>query len=207
MNCERTESLMMDFLYGEISEKMPGGFFEHLDECERCSAHLQDLRYLRSLIKEIPVVTNPSSVWKYPPWINHSRRSLSKWYWATAAIIILAVFLLFAVLNTSFQYKQGVITLRFGSDREPVTQELAVSFPDHELSSQEVEGLVQYITYLENRRNAEQVILTDQFENLANSTLNEFRKRDEMLQWLINNYALRSGQLQGQILPTSQEER
>ena len=63
---------------------------------------------------------------------------------------------------------------------------LGSSLIEQELSKKDIEKILRYINYMENKYNAERNIITVQLENLASSTLQEFRKRDEMLQWLIN---------------------
>lgn len=194
MNCERAESLMMDFIYGEISDEIPKDFFRHLNECEKCSGRLRDLRHLRSLIKKIPEITDSSITWKSPHGVSSMGKSRLKWYLATAAVIVLTILSLFVGLNTTFQYNRGAVTLRLGTEKQASLPEYEASLSDHKLSYKELEGILRYINYLENRQNVERVIFTEQLESLANSTLHEFSKRDKMLQWLISNYEFKSEQ-------------
>ena len=208
MNCERAENLMMDFLYREKSAEMPKGFFGHLEDCQRCSTLLNDLKSICRLVRDIPDITDTSreTIQDFPGASRKANKPV-RWYWATAAIVVLAVLSVLAALNSSIKYQQGVIALRLGPERETTVSEYAVTLSGSSSSEKDIEGLLRYINYLENRRNLDQNVLTDQIEILANTTLHEFRKRDEMFQWLINNYPQQSGQPSGQINPVSSERR
>lgn len=185
MNCERTESLMVDFLYGELSDDNAAEFFKHMNSCEKCPRNLNELSHLRTLMKNIPEITDPSMKWQSPPKASRPEKSRAKWYWAAAAVIMLAGLSLFVVFNTSFRYEQGVVSLTFGTERLASLPETGSSLTEQELSKKDIEKILRYINYMENKYNAERDIITVQLENLASSTLHEFRKRDEMLQWLI----------------------
>ncbi len=186
MNCERTESLMMDFLYGELSDDNAVEFFKHLNSCEKCSRDLNELSHLRTLIKNIPEITDPSMKWQSPLKVSRPEKSRAKWYWAAAAVIVLAGLSLFVVFNTSFRYEQGVVSLTFGTERLATLPETGTSLKEQELSKKDIEKILWYINYMENKYTTERNIITVQLENLASSTLQEFRKRDEVLQWLIS---------------------
>ena len=186
MNCERTESLMMDFLYGELSDDDAVEFFRHVHSCEKCSRNLNELSHMRTLMKNIPEITDPSMKWQSPPMVSRPGKNRAKWYWAAAAVFVLAGLSLFVVFNTSFRYEQGVVSLTFGTERLATLPETGSSLIEQELSKKDIEKILRYINYMENKYNAERNIITVQLENLASSTLQEFRKRDEMLQWLIN---------------------
>jgi len=186
MNCERTESLMVDFIYGELSDDDTAEFFKHLNSCEKCSRNLNELSHMRTLMKNIPEITDPSMKWHSPLKPSRPEKNHAKWYWAAAAVIVLASLSLFVVFNTSFRYEQGVVSLTFGTERLATLPETGASLTEQELSKKDIEKILRYINYMENKYNAERDIITVQLENLASSTLQEFRKRDEMLQWLIN---------------------
>ena len=94
-----------------------------------------------------------------------------KWCFAAAAVIVLTVLSLFVGLNTSFHYDQGALTLRFGTEKKQTVPDYAANLQKQQLSSEELEGILHYINYLENRQNLERVIFTEQLESLANSTL------------------------------------
>ncbi len=195
MNCERTESLMMDFLYGELSDDNSIEFFKHLNSCEKCSRNLNELSHLRTLMKNIPEITDPSMKWHSP-----LKSSRPKWYWAAAAVIILAGLSLFVVFNTSFSYEQGVVSLTFGTERLATLPDAGASLTEQELSKKDIEKILRYINYMEKKYTAERDIITVQLDNLASTTMQEFRKRDEMFQWLIN-YS------QVNVEPASQQEK
>ncbi|MFC1694145.1 anti-sigma factor family protein [Candidatus Latescibacterota bacterium] len=201
MNCEHAENLMLDFLYGEISDEQAKEFLQHLNMCDKCSGCLRDLKNLRNLIQKIPKITDSSITYKSPHWVRKTERRHRRWYAPIAAALVLIVLSIFVVLNTSFQYERGTITLRFGNVKQASLSEYPASIPDYKISGEELDMILQYINYLENKQNAERIILTGQLENFANTTLREFRRRDEMLEWLVTNYAVMSEQ------PTSSQER
>jgi len=186
MNCEQTESFMIDFLYGELSDNNAAEFFRHLNSCEKCSRNLNKLSHLRTLMKNIPEITDPSMKWHSPLKVSRPEKSRAKWYWAAAAVLVLAGLSLFVVFNASFRYEQGVVSLSFGTERLATLPETEPSLTEQELSKQDIEKILRYINYMENKYDAERDIITVQLEDLASSTLQEFRKRDEMLQWLFN---------------------
>ena len=200
MNCKQTESLMVDFLYGELSNDLTKEFYQHLHECDKCSGNLNDLVHLRKLLKEIPEITDPAIKWKSPHWVNRMKICRLKWYLAAAAVIVLTSLSLFVVFNTSFHYEQGVIALKFGTEKQAALPESGARLTGYDLTTEDVEKIFRYINYLENKQHAERIILTEQLENLASSTLHEFQKRDKMLHWLISYSNLN-------VEPASSQER
>ncbi|MBN1293295.1 MAG: zf-HC2 domain-containing protein [Candidatus Latescibacteria bacterium] len=184
MNCERIESLMVDFLYGEMSDEMSKEFIKHLSECDNCSRNFNELRQVRTLLGKIPEISDQSLNWQTPGENHRKKNNHLRWYFAAAAVLVLTALSLFVALNTSIQYRQGVIVLRFGTNAQPVLTEAEEKTTEPAISSGDVEKLIQYINYLEEKQNAERIIISDQLENLASTTMYELKKRDQIIQLL-----------------------
>ena len=188
MNCDRIENVMMDFLYGELPDEMSKEFMKHMSECDKCSRKFNELRQVRTFLGKIPEISDQSQNWQTPGENHRKKNNHLRWYFAAAAVLVLTALSLFVALNTSIQYRQGVIVLRFGTDAQPVLTEAEQKTTEQVISSDDIEKLIQYINYLEEKQNAERMIISGQLENLASTTMYELQKRDKMIQ-LIASYS------------------
>src|SRR5262245_45191567 len=56
MRCEEAREHIPDHIAGALASSLEGRLFEHLEECDRCRAEIQDVRQLWSDLEEIPPV-------------------------------------------------------------------------------------------------------------------------------------------------------
>jgi hypothetical protein len=188
MNCEKAKIHMVEFLYGEISNDIAEELYKHLQECEKCSDTINEMKHINRLMHKIPKISDSSIIWKTPHLVNKSEHQYYKVFITSAAVIVLAILSLFVILNTSYNYENGVVSVKFGTEKQSIPSEFESTYSPHVLTNSEVDEILQYFNDFENKYNTEHIMLATQYEKLANSIMYEFQKRDEILQWLLSNY-------------------
>ncbi|MBI4442982.1 MAG: zf-HC2 domain-containing protein [Acidobacteria bacterium] len=117
MNCQQSQSVLLEYLMEEIAPQEREQIQQHLENCEVCSAELGRLRQTVTLLargetqEEIPrqirLVAEPTGWWQ------GFRRSGAQMALAGSALVCLAIALL-ALLQTTISYRQGNLEIAFG---------------------------------------------------------------------------------------------
>jgi hypothetical protein len=155
MKCEQIQSLVMDFLYDEISEEDREIFIAHLSQCESCQKELESLKNTSHFLQQwedIDPDFNVVMVTKKVSWL-----SLIKERWVQLlpkpkqivyglAYVAVGIFLILAIANTEISYRQGEFKMSMGLFSRPSSQEKA----DNLLNQEFVEQLHQENYYLMN---------------------------------------------------------
>lgn len=121
--CEEIRSLMMDYIYDEISEADSNAFELHLSECPECRAEVESLKRTSCILGEwvepepdirvIAVKEKPSAYLKLKELISNWVSRPKKLAYGFAYTFT-AVFLLIAFANTEISLNNGVFNMRMG---------------------------------------------------------------------------------------------
>ncbi len=57
--CDRVRPLLVDYLYGELDQREAARIRAHIDSCQGCSRHLQELEQTRLAMASLPALTPP----------------------------------------------------------------------------------------------------------------------------------------------------
>ncbi|MBI4464065.1 MAG: zf-HC2 domain-containing protein [Acidobacteria bacterium] len=125
MNCQQSQTVLLDYLLEEISTGERGKIQEHLGSCDSCTAELERLRQTVALLvrgepkEEIPrqirLVAEPVGRWA-GFWRSGSQVAFAGSALACLAIAVLALF------HTTISYQQGKLDIAFGV--RPASQSL-----------------------------------------------------------------------------------
>ena len=81
MKCDQMHSLMIDYLYDEISDKNRGILESHLATCEKCSAEINTLKSTSKILQKWEDVEpdfNLVMVSEKVTWLNNLKEKLEK---------------------------------------------------------------------------------------------------------------------------------
>jgi len=155
MNCEQAQSLLMDYLYDEISDEDRLLFQAHLSQCESCQQELESLRQTSTLLQQWEDVTpdfNVVMVTEKVSWLGRLVQGIGNYLpkprkiAAGVAIAVAGLFLLLAIANTEISYRQGEFKMSLGLFSKPADRGTTVSTVD----PQWVEQLQKQNYYLMN---------------------------------------------------------
>ena len=186
MNCEQFQNHLMDFMYGETPEKMPEGFYQHFEVCEKCSAILHDQRQAGDLVKDIPDISFSESVWKFPVHpVQKEKPARKHWYFrylATAAMVMFIAVSTFMLLHSSVRYKDGGLTVRFGGEKYTGEQPLATAQGKLKFS------LPEESTALLDRKNSQNIFAYSKDSFYPDVSNKELRELVQYVRQLENRY-------------------
>jgi hypothetical protein len=132
MKCEQFRSLMMDFLYDEMSEEDRISFNSHLSQCEECRKEVESLRFTSRILRQWEDVDhdiNVIPVKDKPLWITRFKDSILNLFSRPRKIAtglaygFAAIFLLLAIANAEISFKDGDFKLSMGLLPRPEQQE------------------------------------------------------------------------------------
>lgn len=129
MSCKDMQSLLMDFLYDEISDADRELFLAHLADCKSCQQDYISLKRTSSILQEWEDVNpdfNIIVVNEKSHWANYLKDLLAKLiprpkklaYGVIGSLV--GIFLLLAAANTEISYQQQEFKLRLGLFQKPV---------------------------------------------------------------------------------------
>lgn len=132
MKCERFRSLIMDFLYDDISEEDRISFNLHLSQCEECRKEVESLKLTSRILRQWEDVDPDINAIPFsykPSWILRLKNSISgllphpRKIAIGLACIFTGIFLLLAIANTEISFKDGNFKLSMGLLSHPARQE------------------------------------------------------------------------------------
>ena len=121
MKCERIHTLMMDYLYDELSKEDKEAFISHLEECNECRKEVESLKNTSGILQQwretepdiniIAVKEKPSSFKVFKDFIGNNVFRPKKLA-AGFACAFLAIFLFLALANTEISVNNGNFNMR-----------------------------------------------------------------------------------------------
>lgn len=149
MSCKEMRSLLMDFLYEEISAADRELFLGHLATCKSCQQDYIDLRRTSRMLQEWEDV-NPDFnfivVNEKSHWANYLKDLLAKLIPRPRKLVygvigsLVGIFLLLAAANTEISYQSKEFKLRLGLFQKPTS---ATSSADYLATQRLIEQLQQ----------------------------------------------------------------
>jgi len=119
MNCDRANELLMDLVYGELSDEEARDVEQHAASCPKCATELRELRLGRSLMAKYrgdePAIVTATPGW--PPRLR-LRRFIASVTAAAAAILIGVVV---------WMFHESTIPPAYGQSGPPVITQTGVS--------------------------------------------------------------------------------
>lgn len=99
MNCNELESMLIDYLEGDLKAARVEEMLNHLEQCESCRRVFQAYqeqdehlhRYYKIQAERMPAPQNPLTSPRVEDRARPSRYSFKQWAWAAAALILIAL--------------------------------------------------------------------------------------------------------------------
>ncbi|MDZ7263991.1 MAG: zf-HC2 domain-containing protein [candidate division KSB1 bacterium] len=148
MSCKDMQSLLMDFLYDEISDADRELFLAHFARCKSCQQEYIALKRTSGILQEWEDVDpdfNFIVVNEKRHWTDYLKDLLAKLLpqpkIVTYGVIgsVVGIFLLLAAANTEISYQQQQFRIRFGLFQKPISAEQT----DHLATQRLIEQLQQ----------------------------------------------------------------
>jgi hypothetical protein len=132
MKCEEIRSLMMDYLYNELSEEDRDAFISHLAICHDCRKVAESLKTVSNILQQWEDVDTEINIMPFRDnrsWILRLKDSLSSFLPSPGkmslglAYGLAAIFLVLSVASTEISFKDGNFKMSMGFLSRPEQQE------------------------------------------------------------------------------------
>ena len=141
MNCEQIRTLMMDYLYDELSNEDREEFISHLDQCKECNMEAESLKTTTGILQQwgeieddirvIAVKEKSPSSGKLREFLRNGV-FMPKKMAAGFACAFAAILLFLALVNTEISINNGNFNMRmsfFNRPEQQVNKDIAGSSP------------------------------------------------------------------------------